>query len=152
MSYNFEIAKAVLSENDKNRLMCLYLNCEPTAVSGSSNTQHTVCSTCTHDSQMGNLTQQQINWEKATRDFGAASVESMRVMTRSALKKIADAGGKEGVTGDPKKVAAAGNKRKGKADTDGGDDDEAATPKKKGKGGRKPKKDASPKASPEAGE
>ena len=101
---------------------------------------------------MGNLTQQQINWEKATRDFGAASVESMRVMTRSALKKIADAGGKEGVAGDPKKVAAAGTKRKGKADADGGDDEEAATPKKKGKGGRKPKKDASPKASPEAGE
>jgi hypothetical protein len=30
--YNFEIAKKVLNENDKNRLMCLFLNCQPNAV------------------------------------------------------------------------------------------------------------------------
>ncbi len=31
-SYNFNIAKEVLNENDKNRLMCLFLNCQPNAV------------------------------------------------------------------------------------------------------------------------
>ena len=32
-SYSYAIAKEVLSENDKNRLVCLYLNCDPKAVS-----------------------------------------------------------------------------------------------------------------------
>ena len=62
----------------------------------------------------------------------------MRVMTRSALKKIADAGGKEGVEASPTKPKAGGKKRKAK---DEGDDEEAKMPKK---GGKKPKKSASP--------
>ena len=82
----------------------------------------------------------QINWEKATRDFGAASVESMRVMTRTALKKIEKAGGKEGVAATPAKAGGSGKKRKGAAE-DG--DDAEPTPTKK-KPGRKAKKEVSP--------
>ncbi|KAK3717216.1 hypothetical protein LTR37_005925 [Vermiconidia calcicola] len=106
MSYNFDIAKQVLNENDKNRLMCLYLNCNPTA----------------------------INWEKAAKDFGCASVDSMKVMTRTAMKKIEKAGGKEDIEAAP----ATGGGKKRKAADDG--DDAEAKPKKKG--GRKPKKAA----------
>lgn len=100
MAYNFEIAKSVLSDNDKNRLMCLYLNCE---------------------------NPQSINWEKATKDFGSASIESMKVMTRATLKKIekASSGG-----GSPAK-AAGGKKRKAAADDS--DDAEAKPQKSRGK-------------------
>ena len=82
------------------------------------------------------LTCIKINWEKATKDFGCASVDSMRVMTRSALKKVADAGGKEGVEAKPGR-AAVGKKRKG----DDATDDADKTPKKRGK---KVKKEVSP--------
>ncbi|KAK3716866.1 hypothetical protein LTR37_006216 [Vermiconidia calcicola] len=123
MSYNFDIAKQVLNENDKNRLMCLYLNCNPTAV-------------CCHPSSLdyAMLTWLQINWEKAAKDFGCASVDSMKVMTRTAMKKIEKAGGKEGVEAAP----ATGGGKKRKAADDGNDAE--AKPKKKG--GRNPKKAA----------
>nr|OQO25187.1 hypothetical protein B0A51_06049 [Rachicladosporium sp. CCFEE 5018] len=101
MPYDYEIAKAALSEADKNRILCLYLNCDAKA----------------------------INWEKATKDFGCASVDSMKVMARTALKKIETAGGKIDDNG-----AAA----KAKDDEEGAGDDDEETPKKrvktKGKG------------------
>lgn len=54
----------------------------------------------------------------------------MRVMTRGTLKKIENAGGREGVAASPAKGAA--KKRKGKADIpiDTGDDEETPKPKK----------------------
>jgi len=76
----------------------------------------------------------QIDWQKATTEFGAASVESMRVMTRSALKKI-DAAANGGTV--PAKKATP---RKRKADAD----DEGAAKPKKGKGGKKAKKADTP--------
>ncbi|KAK5135929.1 hypothetical protein LTR08_004387 [Meristemomyces frigidus] len=116
MSYDYKIAKDVLSDTDKNRLLCLYLSCQTAAVNG-----------C-------------VDWDKAAAMFDCASVDSMKVMTRTILKKVEKAGGKEGVDA----TAAAsekggGKKRKGKAgeEADAGGEE---TPKKKARG--RPKKKA----------
>ncbi|OQO04613.1 hypothetical protein B0A48_09535 [Cryoendolithus antarcticus] len=118
MPYDYEIAKAALSEADKNRILCLYLNCDAKA----------------------------INWEKATKDFGCASVDSMKVMARTALKKIETAGGKlddagtaVAGAGTPAKVKR-GRKSKAKDDVDGAGDDDEETPKKRVKTKEKSKK------------
>ncbi|KAK4540012.1 hypothetical protein LTR36_009910 [Oleoguttula mirabilis] len=116
MSYDYKIAKDVLSDTDKNRIVCLYLSCNTTAINGL------------------------IDWEKARAAFDCTSVDSMKVMTRSALKKIEKAGGKEGVDAEPEKAKSAGSKKKrGKVPDDG--DEQEESPKKKGKatGGRKKK-------------
>lgn len=140
-TYNFEVAKTVLSANDKDRLVCLYLNCDPKAVSH----QLEFLQSALH---ADNRTPQ-IDWAKATTQFGAASVESMRVMTRSALKKIETAEAKGGVpagtaAATPKK-AAGGRKRKADADADAEDDDDEAAPKpKKGRPAKKGKKADTP--------
>lgn len=34
MGYDYEIAKTVLSEPEKNRILCLYLNCDMKAFNG----------------------------------------------------------------------------------------------------------------------
>ncbi|KAG9980770.1 hypothetical protein KCU78_g21626, partial [Aureobasidium melanogenum] len=65
MSYSYATAKAVLSEVDKDRILAMHL------------------STDTND----------VDWDKATQAYGAASVESMRVSYRNLLKKIEKAGG-----------------------------------------------------------
>lgn len=84
----------------------------------------------------------QIDYNKATNEFGAKSVESMRVCTNAALKKIENAGGKAGASAStsatPKK--GGGRKRKATPEEDGDDEEQAAsTTKKKG---RKSKKNA----------
>jgi hypothetical protein len=72
----------------------------------------------------------QVDWDKATQAYGAASVESMRVSYRNILKKIDKAGGKTDVT-----AAFAG--------ADGAAPSTPKTPKiPKGKGGRPPKRKA----------
>ncbi|KAM0719187.1 hypothetical protein Q7P37_005092 [Cladosporium fusiforme] len=116
MAYNYKIAKEVLSDKDKERIVCIHLN-------------------RTADGK--------IDWDKAAAEFDCASAASMQVMTRSTLKKITDAGGKMGegdatVAATPKKTGA----RKRKADTTqvNGDDEHgdaeatAATKKAKGRG------------------
>lgn len=72
--------------------------------------------------------------------FDCASVDSMKVMTRSILKKVEKAGGKEGVEASPEKAAAGGKKRKGKAGGDG--DDAEEKPKKRGRPAKKDVKKA----------
>lgn len=73
----------------------------------------------------------QVDWDKATQAYGAASVESMRVSYRNLLKKIEKAGGKTDVTAPH--TGADGSAS-------------ASTPKTpktpKGKGGRPPKRKA----------
>jgi hypothetical protein len=72
----------------------------------------------------------QVDWDKATQAYGAASVDSMRVSYRNLLKKIEKAGGKTSVT----------------APFTGADGSAPSTPKTpktpKGKGSRPPKRKA----------
>ena len=82
----------------------------------------------------------QIDYNKATNEFGAKSVESMRVCTNAALKKIENAGGKIGASAPtsatPKK--GGGRKRKATPEEDGDDEEQAAsTTKKKGRKSKK---------------
>jgi hypothetical protein len=67
-------------------------------------------------------------------------------MTRSALKKIENAGGKEGVAASPAK-AGGGRKRKANVDADGDDAEGNTTPKPK-----KSRAKAGKKAAAELGE
>lgn len=83
-SYKFEIAKTVLNEADKNRILCLYLSSNQTS----------------------------INWQKAAQDFGSTSVDGFRRMTQVMLKKIKDAGGLEDETPSPGKPKKPGNKKR----------------------------------------
>ncbi|TKX25887.1 hypothetical protein C1H76_1731 [Elsinoe australis] len=104
--YSFEVAKAVLSETDKNRILAIYLSMEnPNSIT---------------------------DWSTATTAFGAASEDSMRVMLRSALKKIKDAGGEIAADGStlpaaPAKKSGPGRKRKADGDAT---TSPAKTPKK----------------------
>ncbi|TIA25795.1 hypothetical protein D6C81_01394 [Aureobasidium pullulans] len=108
MSYSYAMAKALLSEGEKDRILAMWL----------SNDDHAA----------------NVDWDKATQAFGAASIESMRVSYRNLLKKIEKAGGKTGVTapsttGDssapPKTPKGKGGRpRKRKAESAGSDDDE----------------------------
>ncbi|GAB7352778.1 hypothetical protein MBLNU459_g3125t1 [Dothideomycetes sp. NU459] len=121
MPYSYKIAMDVLSDTDKNRLVAVYLNSDGANV----------------------------DWQRATTAFGAASVESMKVMVRMALKKIEKAGGKDDVYATtkpinetPKKTAKAGRpaKRKTAEEVDDDDDDDEdgvvtkPTPKKRNSG------------------
>ncbi|KAI4823076.1 hypothetical protein E4T44_10205 [Aureobasidium sp. EXF-8845] len=102
MSYSYATAKAILSDVDKDRILAMHLSSD------------------TND----------VDWEKATQAYGAASVESMRVSYRNILKKIEKAGGKTDVT------AAF-------ADADSAAPSTPKTPKTpKGKGSRPPKRKA----------
>ncbi|KAI6872290.1 hypothetical protein KC343_g551 [Hortaea werneckii] len=112
-TYNYDIAKRVLSETDKDRFLCCYLNIsDPNAV----------------------------NWEKAANDYGSASVQSFKKMIQNAFKKVKDgeaAGGDEG-TGDSevkegKKKNATPGSRKKKAKAEGAEQDVEESPTKKQK-------------------
>lgn len=83
-SYKFEIAKSVLNEADKNRILCLYLSSDQTS----------------------------INWQKAAQDFGSTSVDGFRRMTQIMLKKIKNAGGLEDDNSSHGKSKKPGNKKR----------------------------------------
>ncbi|KAK5125510.1 hypothetical protein LTR85_000621 [Meristemomyces frigidus] len=121
MSYNYDTAKKVLSETDKDRFLCCYLNMTDTNA---------------------------VDWEKAAKDFGSASVQSFKKMIQNAFKKIKDADASGDVEGAEAKVkttkAATPKKRKGKGAEDGEGDVAEESPKKKGKGGGRKKKAATP--------
>jgi hypothetical protein len=78
----------------------------------------------------------QIDYDKASSEYGAKSVESFRVCTNAALKKIENAGGKTGASASTSATPKKGGGRKRKA-TPADDDDEEAAPTTKKKGGRK---------------
>ncbi|CAD0089901.1 unnamed protein product [Aureobasidium vineae] len=106
MSYSYATAKAILSEVEKDRILAMYLSSDD---------------------------MNDVDWDKATQAYGAASVDSMKVSYRNSLKKIEKAGGKTGVT----------------APLAGGDSSVPSTPKTpktpkapKGKGGRPSKRKA----------
>ncbi|TKA78051.1 hypothetical protein B0A55_02126 [Friedmanniomyces simplex] len=92
-TYEYKTALSVLTETEKNRVVCLYLSSDTAILNAS------------------------IDWEKATMAFGSASVSSLRVSLNNSLKKIADQGGKGGKAGeDPgpaKAKSGGGKKRKG---------------------------------------
>lgn len=106
MPYDFNIAKSTISEGEKDRFLCLFLNADTNAINGI------------------------IDWEKATADFGSASVESMRVSLRNTFKKIEKAGGKIGpggtATATPS-TPSSGKKRKAQAEKVVDEDDNAGT-------------------------
>ncbi|CAK4031296.1 Hypothetical predicted protein [Lecanosticta acicola] len=101
-SYSFEVAKAVLNDTDKNRILCIYLSSNQTA----------------------------INWQKATNDFGSASVESFIKMNVKMLKKIENAGGLESGENMAPPPAKA-KKSRGKLSKDCSDSDADESPPEK---------------------
>ncbi|KAI6909647.1 hypothetical protein KC318_g3968 [Hortaea werneckii] len=122
-TYDYDVAKRVLSETDKDRFLCCYLNItDPNAV----------------------------NWEKAANDYGSASVQSFKKMIQNAFKKVKDgeaAGGEEGtgnseVKEGKKKTATPGSRKK-KVKSEGAEQDEESPTKKQkvAAGGRKKKGD-----------
>lgn len=137
--YSYQIALEVLNEADKNRIVALYLSMDnPNAIVS----LHPQPSLRPHLADPSHQT----DWQRATTAFGCASVDSMRVMTRSALKKIEKAGGKEGVdpsSSPPTKTGTKGGrapKRKAAAaDEDDEDADTETTKAAPKKRGRKPK-------------
>ncbi|KAI6819610.1 hypothetical protein KC332_g9783 [Hortaea werneckii] len=121
-TYDYDVAKRVLSETDKDRFLCCYLNISDTHA---------------------------VNWEKAANDYGSASVQSFKKMIQNAFKKVKDgeaAGGDEG-TGDSKvkegkKKTTTPGSRKKKAKAEGAEQDVEESPTKKQKvaaGARKKK-------------
>jgi hypothetical protein len=120
MAYIWEIANTTLSDSEKNRFVC--------------------CAMSTNQSTFMNS----VDWDKATADFGAASVESMRKGITNALKKVEKAGGKEGVPAvdgaiKTPSTSGKGTKRKAGADTNGGGNgaEDMGTPTPKAKRGRR---------------
>ena len=139
-TYDYVIAQTVLTETEKNRIVCIYLSGDTAAIN------NLVSFSCAlqslRDAECG-LTARQVDWDKATTAFGSASTSSMKVSLSNSLKKVADKGGKDGADGkngaDPSPAKGkAGPNKKRKAGGDGDADDEEATPKKRG-GGRKKK-------------
>ncbi|GAB7323086.1 hypothetical protein MBLNU13_g05597t1 [Cladosporium sp. NU13] len=107
-------AKGLLSEVEKDRIVCTYFNStEPNAV----------------------------DWDKATREYGAASVDSYKKGMQNTTKKIKKAmeSGVEPEAADatPAKKGGGGKKRKKTAEAEA--DGEAEESPMKKKGGRKTK-------------
>jgi hypothetical protein len=120
MAYIWEIANTTLNDSEKNRFVC--------------------CALSTNQSTFMNS----VDWDKATADFGAASVESMKKCVQNALKKVEKAGGKEGVPAvdgaiKTPSTSGKGTKRKAGAETSGGGHgaEDMGTPTPKAKRGRK---------------
>jgi hypothetical protein len=94
-----------------------------------------------------------VNWEKATADYGSASVDSMKVSVRNVFKKIEKAGGKLDADGavapaTPATTGKSASKKRKTADksataAEADDEDEPETPApKKGRGRAKKTKAA----------
>ncbi|EME82446.1 uncharacterized protein MYCFIDRAFT_197566 [Pseudocercospora fijiensis CIRAD86] len=84
--YNFKLAKQVLTDGEKDRILAIYLN--------------------TNDGV--------IDWATATSDFGAASAESMKVSLRNTMKKLDKSAVGEAPESEdpPAETATKGKKRK----------------------------------------
>lgn len=139
VAYDYNAAKAALSDADKDRILAVYLNMTLT-----DNTA--VRSLCPSDLENRTLTFIQVDWKKAAADYGSASVDSFKKMLANALKKVKEA---ETNGGTPAAAVGAtlksGGGKKRKAAAAGADDDEEnATPVKKGRG--RPRKNVTPKA------
>lgn len=129
MSYDYQIAKTVLSDKDRDRLLCLFLNRRPDG-----NVR-----AIPHFTPSSLLITLQIDWEKATTEFQCASVSSMKTMYYGLLKKIENAGSKTGVSASTSATPKKGGGKKRKAAPADDDDDEEATPAVKKKGAKNKK-------------
>jgi hypothetical protein len=122
MAYDWQIVNSILNDSEKNRFLCCVINSDQGAFNSI------------------------VNWEKATSDFGSASVESMRKCLSNTLKKIEHAGGKIGVSASDGAVnktpgsSSTGKKRKTAAEADPDGKSDSGTPTPKAKRGR-PKKE-----------
>jgi hypothetical protein len=126
--------KSVLSEVEKERIICTYLNStEPNAVSLPVPLLHSPIPSANHP---------KINWDKAASEYGAASVESYKKGLQNTIKKIRksmDSGvGPEAAEASPAKKGA-GKKRKEKTVETDDEAEVEESPLKKKKGGRKTK-------------
>jgi hypothetical protein len=72
-----------------------------------------------------------VNWQKATAEFGATSVNSMKVSANNALKKIRKAASEDGAAPAPASANTKGSKRHKAADEVAGDTEETLKPKAK---------------------
>jgi hypothetical protein len=132
-------AKVLLTEVEKDRIVCTYLNStEPNAVSTSVHLSRSLVSS-TDRSLFG-----KVDWDKAASEYGAASVESYKKGMQNTTKKIKksmDSGVEpEAVDGSAVKKSG-GKKRKEKSVEAGGEAgaETEETPTKKKKGGKKTK-------------
>ncbi|EME46768.1 hypothetical protein DOTSEDRAFT_22803 [Dothistroma septosporum NZE10] len=82
--HSYAAAKSVITEADKNRIICIYLSCDLSA----------------------------IDWKKAAADYGSASTESFRKLNQMLLKKIEAASRKPQATNTDIKNKAKITKRK----------------------------------------
>jgi hypothetical protein len=129
-------AKNLLSEVEKDRIVCTYLNStEPNAVSIK------FLSPCL--SKLNANLLRQVDWDKASSEYGAASVESYKKGMQNTTKKIKKAmeSGEpaEATEATPAKKGGAGKKRKEKTAEAEADGEAEESPTKKKKGGRKTK-------------
>lgn len=129
-------AKTILSEVEKDRIVCTYLNStEPNAVSCDSSYIFPL--------EPNTNMLRQVDWDKASTEYGAASVESYKKGMQNTTKKIKKAmeSGVEPEAADatPAKKGAGGKKRKEKAADAEADGEAEESPTKKKKGGRKTK-------------
>ncbi|KAL1584363.1 hypothetical protein WHR41_06371 [Cladosporium halotolerans] len=121
-TFSYNIAKALLTEAEKERIICTYLNTtDPNA---------------------------NVDWDKAAAEYGSKSVQSYRKMMQNTAKKLkeAEANGvsatSASASASPAKEAApvkgkGGRKRKGKGKQAGeGGEEVEETPKKKGRKGK----------------
>lgn len=86
-----------------------------------------------------------VNWQKATDDFGSASVDSFKVCVRNSLKKVEKAmaaGGVVAGSATPSSSKGKGGRKRKVADEEVGGDDAENTPKPLAKRGKKGKKAA----------
>ncbi|KAK3676524.1 hypothetical protein LTR78_003800 [Recurvomyces mirabilis] len=87
MGYDYAVAQQVLNEQEKNRILAIYLNNDITALNST------------------------VDWKAAAEAFGSASVESFKKMLNNSLKKLQDKGGEGGAAPSPVK-SAGGRKHK----------------------------------------
>ena len=123
---NFDTAKTLLSDGEKNRILAIYLNTKPDGAVR----PHPHLLNLSNKSNIS-----QTDWAAAAAAFGSASVDSMKVSTRTILKKLeakgVTIGGDAGTTAGA--GAGKGKKREAAAEADPEDDEEGGVTAGKGK-------------------
>lgn len=119
-TYSYPIAKDLLTEVEKDRIVCTYLNStEPNAARQNPSPCHGKVLTAT-----------QVDWDKATADYGAASVSSYKKGMQNTIKKLKTAMD-SGVQPDTAEATPA--KKGGKKRKVDGEGEVEETSKKKGR-------------------
>lgn len=140
-NFSFSIVKEALSASEKDRIIAIHFATDNGAVSLSLPSLPLTWALPSNPYLLPQyrhvLTELQIDWVKATGDYGAASIDSMKVSYRNIIKKLekACAAGDDEPTAVTPARSSGGKKRKATAG-----DDETPKPKR----GRKPKKADTP--------